>query len=105
MSLESTERYRPLLEPGAIRLLVLQPSRDLQAEVECNLLYTTLSRCEDDLIEGYTALSYVWGDEVVTKTISVDGRDVEVTANLESALRHLRDPSRHQKLWADAICS
>jgi Heterokaryon incompatibility protein (HET) len=40
----------------------------------------------------------------VTKTISVDGSDRDVTANLESALRHIRDPSATRNIWADAVC-
>lgn len=96
--------YQPLKYPDSIRLVVLQPAADLEATVECFLTLTTLSECEDDVVEIYSALSYVWGDAADTRLISVEGRPFEVTANLESALRHMRDPKRRRRLWADAIC-
>lgn len=53
----------------------------------------------------YHALSYCWGRDGGMESIIVDGIQVEVTANLESALRELR--GRSQKcdlLWVDALC-
>ncbi|KAI1775463.1 HET-domain-containing protein [Hypoxylon cercidicola] len=59
----------------------------------------------------YNALSYVWGDPATARnpgnTISIDGSDFPVTANLLAALRSLRplvsaaDPIA---LWVDAVC-
>lgn len=97
-------RYQPLFAADAIRLLVLEPCEDLETQVECSLIHTTLTECDDDVIDDYNALSYVWGDPKTTGLVLVDGKQLEVTTNLESALRHLRDPSRKQQVWADAIC-
>lgn len=97
-------QYQPLLEDDAIRLLVLQPSEDLEAKVECSLVHTKLSECADDVVDHYTALSYVWGDARFTTSVLVRRKPFNVTINLESALRHLRDLSRPRKVWADAIC-
>ncbi|MCJ1394394.1 hypothetical protein MMC18_007272 [Xylographa bjoerkii] len=52
----------------------------------------------------YEALSYVWGDPSVTAPIVVDGQTIEVTVNLESALRHLRLSNCQRTIWVDAIC-
>ncbi|KAL9621766.1 MAG: hypothetical protein Q9160_003884 [Pyrenula sp. 1 TL-2023] len=55
----------------------------------------------------HAALSYAWGDKNNTKSIKINGVEVQVTKNLESLLRLLRKRSsfRHShKLWADAIC-
>ncbi|KXT05545.1 hypothetical protein AC578_3687 [Pseudocercospora eumusae] len=55
----------------------------------------------------FAALSYAWGDPTKTKAIEVDGVRVSVTANLEAALRALRDftPIRNGcALWIDALC-
>lgn len=53
----------------------------------------------------YEALSYVWGDPNAKKAIVVDGHAVQVTVNLENALRRLRpDQAPVRQLWADAIC-
>lgn len=68
----------------------------------------------------FAALSYVWGDPSKTKGISVDGNIVQVTENLEAALRQLRgrlpwvrkQEKDHDEegekesigIWVDALC-
>jgi hypothetical protein len=65
---------------------------------------TTLSELDDEIIYHYCALSYVWGSSKDTTLIVVDGKELYVTINLATALRHLRDPRIISYLWADAIC-
>lgn len=57
-----------------------------------------------DASPAYEALSYVWGNPTVTLPILLDGQDFQVTANLASALRHLRYHDRNRTLWIDAMC-
>ncbi|KAH6713261.1 heterokaryon incompatibility protein-domain-containing protein [Leptodontidium sp. MPI-SDFR-AT-0119] len=97
-------QYDQLTEPGALRLIVLQPDHDLTAPVRCSLISTTLQACHDDLVEKYTALSYVWGDAKERKEILVDGTRLDITASLDLALRHVRDPVKVIRVWADGIC-
>lgn len=97
-------QYQPLLQPDSIRLINLQPSPDLEAKVRCSIIHTTLSECDHDQIDHYTALSYVWGDPGQTAKVEIEGCDVNVTINLDSALRHMRDPTRSRRIWADAVC-
>ena len=55
----------------------------------------------------YIALSYVWGDTHTKQEIFVNGISMQVTHNLEAALRRLRDCCRIKqgfKVWVDAIC-
>jgi hypothetical protein len=55
----------------------------------------------------YVALSYSWGNPHETRSIFVNEHRVEVTKNLESALRILREkgPLRAGvKIWIDALC-
>lgn len=55
----------------------------------------------------YVALSYVWGNPAVTRGIFVNGISVQVTENLEEALRELREYDcikQGFKVWIDAIC-
>lgn len=55
----------------------------------------------------FVALSYVWGDPSVKHKIYVDNNPVFVTANLEAALRQLRNHSRIKQrfmIWIDALC-
>jgi len=61
--------------------------------------------CLDDAFnEPYEALSYVWGDPSITKPIVVDGQEIQVTTNLEAALRHIRKPDGTVIIWVDAVC-
>jgi hypothetical protein len=91
-----------------IRILVLQQGEG-DTPVRAYLTQTTL---HNNL--QYEALSYVWGDPGVTRSFQLrvaDNMDspgveveVQITTNLESALRHLRLKDRSRTLWVDAIC-
>ncbi|KIW04372.1 uncharacterized protein PV09_04656 [Verruconis gallopava] len=58
----------------------------------------------------FEALSYVWGTEKseVTLLCSNDNHEIlgelEITKNLERALRSLRLPTLPRRLWIDAVC-
>jgi hypothetical protein len=93
-SSSSTSVYSPLLHNDSIRLLVLQPSLDAVADLTGFLLHTTISACDRDLIKGYTALSYVWGDHGQRGQICLGGEVVNITASLDAALRNIRNISR-----------
>ncbi|KAJ8123774.1 hypothetical protein ONZ43_g350 [Nemania bipapillata] len=51
----------------------------------------------------YTAISYTWGSQEHTRTISINGVPVTVGQNLAAALKRLRS-SPVGKVWVDAIC-
>ncbi|GME46451.1 heterokaryon incompatibility protein [Neofusicoccum parvum] len=92
--------YTPLApEPQGFRILVLNPSPTFSAEIGCSLMNAFL-----DDPPAYEALSYVWGDPTKTHSITVNGKEVAVTRNLECALRHLRHPDTPRHLWVDALC-
>ena len=98
-------RYRKLTDSDAIRLIILQPSLDSADPIQCELIHTSLTECEEDIIDHYTAISYVWGDPDDTREILVDdGKILNITATLDSALRQIRPWNRSIRLWADAIC-
>lgn len=85
MSLEY--RYKPLTESDSIRLIELQPAIDSPPAIYCNLIHTSLSKCDNrDIFGPYTALSYVWGSPDKVKTIWIDGAPAKITANLFSAI-------------------
>ncbi|KAN0113315.1 HET domain containing protein [Hyaloscypha variabilis] len=106
MAISHQEPYEhiPITEPDGIRLIVLQPSSERAAAVHCSIIHTTLRRAREEIFEHYTTLSYVWGDANDTTFISVDGRRLKVTKNLECALRYLRDEKRVLHVWADGVC-
>jgi hypothetical protein len=95
--------YDPIeLEKHEIRLLTIQPSANFDEEISCTLSKAFM---RDGL--RFTALSYVWGDPKVTEPITVNGKRVQVTTNLASALRHIRHTGVQEVLdafWVDAIC-
>ncbi|KAK1457836.1 HET domain-containing protein [Colletotrichum melonis] len=112
--------YEPLSSTGtgtsgggndndAFRLLLLEPSAARADQLRGSLRNTTLAECDYDLIDPYTALSYVWGtSERACRIRLVDGGGREhlfaITASLDDALRDLRDPTRVRRVWADALC-
>ncbi|KAF5246480.1 hypothetical protein FANTH_6852 [Fusarium anthophilum] len=85
-----------------IRLLTILSTTP---EISCQLEVADFG---DEL--SFNALSYVWGDPSVTKTILINEHPIQVTTNLLSALKyapyHLsRSKSATSlKLWVDAIC-
>ncbi|KAN0095984.1 Heterokaryon incompatibility protein (HET) domain containing protein [Hyaloscypha variabilis] len=97
-------KYQPLIEPDGIRLVLLHPAKDVSAELECLIEHVTLSDYNQDLINHYTALSYVWGDEKEKREIVVNGCGFFITANLYLAFCYIRDAKAVVKIWADAIC-
>jgi hypothetical protein len=89
--------YSPLdTDANEIRLLTLL-SNDENDRIYCTLKHISLINPPE-----YVALSYRWGDPSITKEISINGALVQVTSNLESALRHLF--CHYKCLWVDAIC-
>ncbi|KAI1132662.1 heterokaryon incompatibility protein-domain-containing protein [Nemania abortiva] len=90
--------YQPIVGTKEIRLLTLEPGQR-DDEIKCRLSNVKLS-----WRTRYEALSYTWGDPKVTAPIKVSGHDVEVTANLHSALKDLRHTNKPRYLWVDAVC-
>lgn len=94
-----TYTYAALSQDSAgIRLLTVWPGA-WDDEVRCDLQHTSL----DDK-PSYEALSYTWGDANDTRQISLGGYPWSVTANLEVAIRYLRQEDRPRVIWIDALC-
>lgn len=91
-------KCRPLTGEKEIRLLVLEPGAPGD-ELKCRLVHAELS-----WRTRYEALSYVWGDGKVTRSLSCSGRDEVVYINLHDALSDLRLPDRERVLWTDRLC-
>jgi len=88
------------LDRPSIRLVKLFKGY-FSEEIRCEIILASL-----DEMEGvpYEAVSYTWGNTRFTSTILVDGYfGLNVTTNLELALRYLRHPSSDRILWIDAI--
>src|SRR6185437_13168968 len=72
--------YQPLnVDDDEIRLISL--AGENSTEVSITIEHVSLINPP-----SYTALSYCWGDQSETQTISINGRKFQVTSNLEAAL-------------------
>lgn len=92
------DNYQALNEKDEIRLLYLHPGMGSD-KVKCTITHARLSSKP-----VYEALSYMWGDEVESRTILLDGRSRRIRENLWHTLCHLRNPDVFRVLWVDAIC-
>lgn len=89
-------QYEQLKEPKQIRLLSLLPGTN---DIHFNLQAVNL----DDKPE-YEAISYCWGDPTDCRTVYCEGKPLQITVSLFTALRQLRYPDNPRSLWADAVC-
>jgi hypothetical protein len=93
-----SNRYTYLpLPPKCIRLLVLAPG---QRGTE---LYGRIVLHEPDEVD-YGALSYVWGDSHLTRSIHIDDETLPITESLYSALQQMREIDEEHWIWVDQIC-
>ncbi|TGO13444.1 hypothetical protein BTUL_0069g00110 [Botrytis tulipae] len=91
------------LDSDGIRLLGLMPSKDLTSPINCRLHDYSL-RESDKGTHLYEALSYVWGSSNKPKVVFINEDSLPVTANLYTALLHLRDRTFERIIWVDSIC-
>ncbi|EPE33347.1 hypothetical protein GLAREA_06359 [Glarea lozoyensis ATCC 20868] len=90
--------YPPLLSDHSFRLLKLFPGTGPER------ITVQLWQFELPSAPAYDAISYVWGDESSTISITCDSQPLEITQNLHWALYRVRDPKVASFVWADAIC-
>jgi hypothetical protein len=86
------------VEQRQIGVLTLLPG-SWYDPISCELEVVSLN---DD--PAYFALSYVWGDPKVTLPILLHKHALQVTSNLENALRRLRGSTKPRVIWIDALC-
>lgn len=91
--------HRPFANCRSIRLLLLKPSIYRDAPLVCSMRTFDLSA-----VPTYDALSYTWDNQHPSPAIQCDGRELRVTPNVASALRHLRRRLYSRYVWIDAIC-
>ena len=94
------ERH-PLANSNDTRVLEILPSnsQDLSDIISCRLSVISL-----DPPPEYRAVSYVWGDPNVNRTILVDGKSFIVRLNIWNFLMQMREDGDRDALWIDAIC-
>lgn len=88
----------------SIRLLTLRPAKARKSALHGELQLTTLSAYEQDILNPYTAISYVWGDPEHVDEVWLGQTSVGITANLGEILRDIRDVNKSLTIWVDALC-
>ena len=89
--------YTTLDSPRQIRILSVQPG-EFEDPVRCNLETVSLDTAD------FEALSYLWGNELADKEITVSGGKFKIRDSVLSALLRFRKPAESRALWIDAIC-
>ncbi|ORY63492.1 heterokaryon incompatibility protein-domain-containing protein [Pseudomassariella vexata] len=82
-----------------IRVMVLEPAPDFDAELQCTIETVNLSDWPD-----FEAVSYVWGPPVFLKELFCDGSKISITPTLDQVLRRFRKKTEKLRLWVDAVC-
>lgn len=93
--------YPELVNDQDIRLITIIPESNVP--IRTTLSKASLNDTNESTLQ-YTALSYVWGPPTPRKSITCNGEEVTVTANLEAALVQLRDESQEKLIWIDQLC-
>jgi hypothetical protein len=91
---EISSIYSPLIG-DAIRLLHIHPSVDKTLGLEADLVHFPLLSAQS---KNYKALSYIWGKEKASVSITVNGGSMLIRPNLDKILRTLRD-LKHEYVW------
>lgn len=100
--------YQPLPATSngpIIRLIELLPSGSSDRMIACKMMHAPLENPPK-----YEALSYTWlhdGYPWIPNTptpLVCNNTHLNIPMSLETALRHLRDPTEPRVIWADAIC-
>lgn len=86
-------------KPHYTRILTLFPG-DMDTPLFCTMQIIDLNHPPF----AFEALSYVWGKAKSPEHLFCDDGHLEITMNLDKALRHLRLSSMSRRLWVDAIC-
>jgi hypothetical protein len=111
-SKHSPFQYDPLQLQGQleIRLVTILPDK-FEACIQLGLSHLRLDSMENgkhghppvkDL--DFEALSYNWGIQPPTVSVSLNKQKFMVSPNLSSILRHLRRTHQPRAVWIDAIC-
>ncbi|KAF7155358.1 hypothetical protein CNMCM5623_007429 [Aspergillus felis] len=85
--------------PAFTRVLTLYPGTE-HDPLYCTLDIVDIEHCP----WPPEALSYVWGSERAPVPLYCGNGQLSITLNLNIALRQLRLPHAHRRLWVDAVC-
>lgn len=93
-------QYLALESDAHIRLVRIAPDSG-DEPLSGSLIHASL-----DSRPTYETLSYTWGFPILCRKIVIDGLELAITANLDSALKRMRSrsPDSPTLIWADGVC-
>lgn len=99
--------YAPITTRATTRMLILHNGA-YDDELTGHLEMTNL---DDGHLSPWKALSYAWGTQTTHTRIRIGQKFIQISTNLEHALRRLRndeghdgEPKQCMRLWVDQIC-
>ncbi|KAK8103525.1 heterokaryon incompatibility protein-domain-containing protein [Apiospora kogelbergensis] len=99
--------YTPITTQATTRMLILH-NGGYEDELAGHLEMTNL---DDGNLSPWKALSYAWGTQTTHTRIRIGQKFIQISTNLEHALRRLRndeghddEPKQCMRLWVDQIC-
>jgi hypothetical protein len=95
---EISKVYSPLIG-DAIRLLRIHSSVDETLGLKADLVHIPLSSAQ---LMNYKALSYTWGEEKASVSVTVNGGSILIRPNLDKILRTLR-ALEYEYVWVSII--
>jgi hypothetical protein len=121
--------YQPVRSEAGIRVLLLEPAKDHNAQLYASLQHVQINPYRQDgtratydipsartsmisLLDTtqvqYEAISYAWGDQQPTERLAIQGSTphqfIMIKPNVGTMLRYLRSPRQQRWLWIDALC-
>ena len=107
------DAYYPPLGDNEIRILRLNPTPGVKCanttadhdhqRLPCELSFIRCSLAEAALL-SFVALSYAWGHETSTISLSISDGEVKINPNLFAILQNFCERGSLQLVWIDAIC-
>lgn len=91
----------PRLKENEIRLLSLRDD-DVGKEIQLSSEHICALPSSRNASQSYLALSYSWGTD--RSIVNCDGKPVEVSTNLVSALPHIHRNFPGRFIWTDSLC-
>ena len=92
--------YQRLSKAGDFRILVLQQGTQ-KDPIVCSLIVVAKD-CAS--MPKYEALSYAWGSQADLSFINCNSASLQITTDLEVALKRLRHVEKTRTLWIDQVC-
>lgn len=102
-----SERSYTVNYTASLRETPSEHQRNQSVDVSCEVVVTSCLPNFRYEWGDYMALSYTWGDPTKTYPILINGVTLQVTLNLEAALKVLRSKPYIKagwKIWIDALC-